>query len=535
MFAKILFTAIQLTGVAGTDYAAWCESFAEECTTFCSEKPEECRETCLAKPDIPGCGAVPTTPKPACLEKSKCCQEQNSKCLSCQACQTEEEYCQDHRDVEGCAAICCELGCSSICRMDPLKPIVVERECKWQVVDNQYKAFRPTILEADVEKDCPFEEKFMMNIDSCRECAAQHKPCDDTYMACGGCCGTPWHTILGLGVSTYHTCDQIKGYFKEKNKCELEMRTPTQEEVDNPQSAVVASGGISATIEDAEQPKVIETGILRENCTVGVTKLACKKIPLSIKFECDDCTTKGAPKLLDKCCDKCVAWAASLDGHPKIDPEIQPFVWCSGCNSTKIYAQDPRFPPMRWHGASKYAEYTEKKADEAVEQFIEKEVCGLLAPDCSATSTPQPQHGFLAETSTSAPRRMAETQAERKCLPSTGVCAGYNLTAADADRRLSQFDMNKEVTEIPSARAPTVMCAEMNFADYTKVNMSEWRFDPATTAEEDVTRVDPPTDSPVKPSVSPPVQATTPFVEHTSNAARLRSLGALLLALFAWP
>merc|ERR1711908_58100 len=131
-----------------------------------------------------------------------------------------------------------------------------------------------------------------MHIDSCELCAAQHQPCDNTYMACGGCCGTPWHKILGLGINTFHTCTELKTYFKEKNSCSVELAEPTQEEIDNDdtdESTVVASGGLTMVVEDAEQPKVIDEGILNEGCKTNVTKLECTRIPLSLKFECDDC------------------------------------------------------------------------------------------------------------------------------------------------------------------------------------------------------------------------------------------------------
>jgi hypothetical protein len=468
------------------------------------DRPEDCTAICAANPEIPGCSVV-TTPAPKCPEK--CCQEQNSKCLSCQACLSEEDYCADNRDVEGCDAVCCELGCSKECSRAPLPDIVVGRECRWQVVDNQYTAFRPTILEANVERDCPFADKFMLHVESCEKCAAQHKPCNNTYMACGGCCGTPWHAILGLGVNTYHTCDEIKHYFKEKNQCTLDMKDPTAITDDNAQSTVVDSGGFKVGVQNGSQPSVIDSGIIREGCNTSVTKLECKKIPFTLKFECDDCQNKGAPRLLDKCCDECVRWAASLDGHPGIDPAVQPYVWCSGCNSTTIESGNPAFPPMTWRGASKYTEYTYEKAHERVEAFITDEVCSLLAPECPAT-TPKPRllRGLSEEgAADSSEEDAADKTQEAKtgqCF-SAGNCAKYNETelGGAGDRRLST-PLSTDSTDL----SPSVFCKEFDFDSYDEVPVPEkmkMRVAPAKVAGSDEVDHNAPTDAPVQEADTP--------------------------------
>jgi hypothetical protein len=328
---------------------------------------------------------------------------------------------------------------------------------------------------------------------------------------------------LGLSINTHHTCDEIKDYYRTKNSATVECIEPTQEEIDNDDDEnTVVDSGVTMVVDDGPEPDVIDFGILYDECKTDVTKLACKKIPFALKFECDDCGNKGAPRLLEKCCDKCMAWAKSLKNHEGINEDIHPYVWCSGCNATKIDPVNPKYPSMLWDGAPKYVNYTYEKAYDAVEDFIEKEVCGLLSPECpeaTPAATPMPDfvqtsnaprllRGLSSEDGSPASEDGAST-ANGTCLNYMGGnCAAYDKTPA---RRLS------ESVDVPP-KAPSVMCEAFDF-DYYKEAVPEptpepspdkSNEQPATVNEDSTASHESPDATPESPDAAPESPDATP-------------------------
>jgi len=260
---------------------------------------------------------------------------------------------------------------------------------------------------------------------------------------------------MDLAINTHHTCDEIKGYFKVKNYVNVECEEATDENKDT-------DGNFEITPMEPNTSKVVDEGELETNCSTKVEKLDCDQIPVKMKFECDDCGNKGAPDLLDQCCDKCVAWAAKAERGeiPGIPSNIKPFIFCSGCNVTHVEPLDPLFAANElfwfpWEGASRYTSYTEEAADAGVEKFIEEKVCSLLSPTCSTGTTSSP--GFLSST----------TSPQRPCLTGEGgTCAAWDDPSlvseevSDGGRRLA------EERRLIEMRGKNVVCANMDFDKY---------------------------------------------------------------------
>merc|ERR1712178_399350 len=91
---------------------------------------------------------------------------------------------------------------------------------------------------------------------------------------------------------------------------------------------------------------------------------------------------------MNKCCDRCVEFAQSLENSSIVPSFVKPIVWCSGCNDTHIHphpdtlAQHPNFPSKLWPDSVKYSNYTEAVADAKFLEFIEDEICSLTRPTC---------------------------------------------------------------------------------------------------------------------------------------------------------
>lgn len=105
--------------------------------------------------------------------------------------------------------------------------------------------------------------------------------------------------------------------------------------------------------------------------------------------------------------------------------------------------------PLPWTYAVDYSNYTEEVADRAMEQHIEENVCSLLTPQCSATTTPvtTPMPSFLSNS---------------QCMPGTGSCyGGRRLETGDRGIKEAaspqRVDVNPNTTCVqfdPSLQAP---------------------------------------------------------------------------------
>lgn len=379
--------------VVPADWTGFCSDSPKVCSDYCTKKPDSCAEICRDNPSISGC-------------TSTCCQAQTAECLACQAGLTPPEYCKDNRAVDGCDAVCCSQGCGGECTKKETGVLTSTRTCRTKVKNQEHEVRRPRILEMNVEKDCPFDKWFEQNVEICGDCSKFHQPCNDTYMACGGCCGTPWHSLLGININTEHSCDEIKELF-------LKVNSVTQECEEEAEDDQTPRGRPSFV--DKAPGKFWKSEVITAECKAGIREVSCAQAPLKVKFECDDCQNQGSPVLMGKCCDRCVEFAHSLDVDDGSIPDfVKPIVWCSGCNSTKIHPSNPDWPSKDWPEHAKYANYTEAVADEIVLTFIEEEICSLMRPTCPAAPTDAGRRlDFLAGRG---------LEATPDCLSSAGEC-----------------------------------------------------------------------------------------------------------------
>merc|ERR1712232_657868 len=92
------------------------------------------------------------------------------------------------------------------------------------------------------------------HVKQCEQCADLHRPCEDQYMACGGCCGTPWHKMLGFDINTHHTCPEIKQFFKIRNsgvmECEEAEAKPASYDVRAHASAHSTRGAVEVEVKN---------------------------------------------------------------------------------------------------------------------------------------------------------------------------------------------------------------------------------------------------------------------------------------------
>jgi hypothetical protein len=372
-----------------------------------------------------------------------------------------DEFCKTNPKVDGC--------CDSICQQEKWGSLTSEKKCRTRVRNQVAKVHRPVFLEMNIEKDCPINEWFMHNIELCEKCSKYHQPCSNTHMACGGCCGTPWHSQLGLNINVEHTCEDIQAIFLATNSYTAECEF---EEVDDDSEA----GEI--TFEDETPLKHWLDEVITAKCTSDINQVVCQKSPLKVKFECDDCQNQGSPVLMKKCCDRCVEFAENLASNTKIPDFVKPIVWCSSCDDEYIYPEDrEKFSPMPWDDHVLYAQYTEAKADEQFLGYIKDEICPSMKRACPAAEDRR--------------LRGQSDQNSSACLAMQPNCTTQEELYESVTQGRRMLDMEKvdqvsgdAVVQVAS-KTPELVCDELDYivnpARYPRSSMTTEQTATATT------------------------------------------------------
>jgi len=264
------------------------------------------------------------------------------------------------------------------CRLKKHGGLESKETCEWKVMRQDLIVFVPSIMTVDVQKSCPIAEYGDLQISQCRNCAALHKPCEDQFTACAGCCGTKWHAADGTPyrVPSSHSCDSIKDYYKLKNSKPLLCGNETDPDL----------GAINATIENKTNVSMVfHKGGAEEKCLTDIMKVECPTAPTKLEFQCNPCN-KGVPALLEQCCDECMRFAEGEEVQKLANEGIIAYVWCSGCHTDSIPSVETGIPfPFNHNG--KYDKRTEAEADANMSVWVEENVCKQLEHTCATTSS----------------------------------------------------------------------------------------------------------------------------------------------------
>lgn len=257
--------------------------------------------------------------------------------------------------------------------------ITLERSCKWHILKRDLTVHIPSILEVDVETSCPVMKYGDMHVEMCNECGKLHKPCEDQFATCDGCCGTRWHDPLGTQyqVPSSHSCDALKSYYLIKNSLVCPMGGEDDPDV----------GAFTLVLDDKRDDSPIwKSGKLNSTCWTAVKELRRNSVPVKLKFECNSCNA-GVPDLLEQCCDKCMEFAASEEARnlQEDGTKIVPYVWCSGCNTTTVRSVTGEQYPFPQH--ERYANRTEDAADLNMTKWVEDNVCEQFEHTCAKSQT----------------------------------------------------------------------------------------------------------------------------------------------------
>jgi len=286
------------------------------------------------------------------------------------------------------------------CTKTALPPKDVRRTCKYRVRNDQiFNAVFPSIFQMNIGDKCSWLDDVAGFSFMCEDCSRSHQPCNNSHAACGGCscsesnyakdAGEYFQDFMKLlgteNMTTHLTCDYIKEAFMFPNYNVVECEDEKEDRA--PEGNISA---IRVDVDDSWNESVLESGIIHGGCQVFPHKIGCKKVPFILKFECDDCVNKGSRAMLTKCCNRCKKFVDGLASNPNIPNNTLPIAFCSGCDSKFYTFEDspmPEWPQAHWRDYSRFTEYTEAKAVEKWETYIEENVCTHLTKHCDVAAT----------------------------------------------------------------------------------------------------------------------------------------------------
>jgi len=317
--------------------------------------------------------------------------------------------------------------------------------CPWKVTSDDITVNNPLIQQSNPGIDCPFLDKGLMHLQTCKKCGSAHVPCNNTFTACGGCCDSTQSDI----VLREHSCADVKSYFRWRNECPLKLMNATLD--DEPDTSAV----LQPKIKDHSKAKVLATGILTDKCSVGVEKFECPKIPAMIQFDCNPCNI-GSADLMTKCCNECVRFSTS-ETLEKMTM-IEPFVVCGGCQTEIInipwkgtVIQQP------WKDAGKYDAYSRKSQEDRMDKWVDKNICANLSKD----TCPKPQQSGdrrlreAVSTTTTTTREALAAQCRRLLASTTSVVASTVSTLMNRTSTSPVADRVQVVTANPTLSPTT--------------------------------------------------------------------------------
>lgn len=194
-------------------------------------------------------------------------------------------------------------------------------------------------------------------------------------------------------MMTHFDCDYVKQAYKN----------PNYNVVNCTDDGNVEEGNISAIREDAPDAyseEELASGVIWEGCTLRPHKIGCRRVPILIKFECDDCINKGSPWMMTQCCSKCKQFVDGLESNPLIPSNVRPIGFCSGCDSENITFEAspmPNWAPAAWPDHRRFKAYTEESALEEYDRHVETHICTHLTPHCESEDAEYDHNGHLEE------------------------------------------------------------------------------------------------------------------------------------------
>jgi len=233
--------------------------------------------------------------------------------------------------------------------------------CEWKVLQQELVAFAPTILAMDVEGSCPRSKNAVAHFNQCEDCARLHKPSQNQFAICQGCCGTLHDADGGrLAVQAGASCDELKAYYSLKNSHALKYGSDSNSGL----------GHVKATVESAAW----NSSNVEQHCAASVERLNTT-VPSKLKFQCDACNI-GSPHLLQQCCDRCMEFAEGNDMQALARGGLIAYVWCSGCDTDSVRSRRGAHYTFPFsHLRPKYSSRTEAQADANISKWVEDNVC----------------------------------------------------------------------------------------------------------------------------------------------------------------
>jgi hypothetical protein len=303
-----------------------------------------------------------------------------------------------------------------------VEPITKSLSCPWKVTSADITVNNPIIQQSNPGRDCDFPKNGLLHLDTCEQCAKAHVPCNNTFMACAGCCEDGSTIAL-----REHDCNDVKDYFRWQNTCPLKLMTASLEE--EPDTSAV----LRPVIEDHSPAKVLEEGTVNTNCSVAVQEFKCPKIPAIVEFDCMQCNI-GSGDLMAKCCNECVRFSTS-ETLANVTM-IEPFVVCKGCETQTINIPwKGKVIQQPWVHAGKYDDYSRQSQEDRMDKWVDKKICSKLAQD-TCENPPRKSGRLLREatsTTTTTTREVLAEQCRRLAVSSsTTAAASIASTVAGA-------------------------------------------------------------------------------------------------------
>jgi len=302
-----------------------------------------------------------------------------------------------------------------------VEPITKSLSCPWKVTSGDITVNDPIIQQSNPGRDCDYLKNGLLHMQTCEQCGKAHVPCNNTFMACAGCCQSGSDIAL-----REHDCDDVKDYFRWQNTCPVKLISANLEEEPD------TSAKLQPVIVDHSPAKVLAKGTLNTSCSVDVQEFKCPKIPAIVEFDCMQCNV-GSGDLMAKCCNECVRFSTS-ETLANLTM-IEPFVVCKGCQTQTINIPwKGKVIQQTWVHAGKYDDYSRQSQEDRMDKWVDKKICSKLAKD-TCKDPPRKSGRLLREavsTTTTTTREVLAEQCRRLAASSTTAAASIAIASTVA-------------------------------------------------------------------------------------------------------
>lgn len=312
---------------------------------------------------------------------------------------------------------------------------VARSSCSWHVVDQTITVEAPVLIDVDVGFHCPKHLKGTMHDDICAQCGVADNQCGGEFVACAGCCDLP------KKEARYHSCDNIKKYFFEKNTksvaCDARMD--------------LGDGDVHVEM-GPETTQRENSGTLTAGCDVPAIQADAEGVPVKLQFDCTGCATRGVPELLQKCCAKAEGFQDSVMIRKLRQDGFTVFVWADGCHDRWIGDGSIEFPHS-------YPELTEEAIDREMDAFVETKYCSVRRKPGSDNCNRRLRDSSSVESNVSHSRRLNDADCPWLAKPytvsqsRTGTESSVATGAAAVDSNAQGFEASNGAAGLSSPLA----------------------------------------------------------------------------------